>query len=93
MIVHDALLVDNLDEFLVHLVHIIVSVLCLVDQPAQVFRVLSTFGHSSEEVVQCLLVLVLTAQVVLKVGVDLVALVDELLVVGEHDEVFGPDLI
>ena len=65
------------------------------DHSFQVVRLETLRGlwQIDQEIVQRLLVFVLPTQVVLKVRVDLVALVDEGLVVGEHDEEFFADFV
>ena len=85
VIVHDTLMFDYLDEFLIHYVHLIVGIFRLFDQSQQIFRGLSTFRHTSQEIIQRLLIFVLSAKIVLEVRVDLVALMYQLLVVREHD--------
>ena len=95
VIVHNALMFYNLHKLSVKLLGLNMSIFCLVDQPGQVIwlETLSTLGKANQEIIERLFVFVLSPQVVLEVRVDLVTLVHEAQIVGEHNEVVITNLI
>lgn len=84
--VHDALLLDKLDELIEDLLDISMRNIRFVDESLDLrwldFR--RVFGQADEEIIQILLVLVLPPQVVLELCVSLNAFMNDALIVGEH---------
>ena len=84
--VHDALLLDKLDELIEDLLNISMRNIRFVDESLDLrwldFR--RVFGQADEEIIQILLVLVLPPQVVLELCVSLNAFMNDALIVGEH---------
>ena len=84
--VHDALLLDELNELIEDLLNISMRNVRFVNESLDLrwldFK--RVFGQTDEEIIQILLVLVLPPQVVLELCVGLNAFMNDTLIVGEH---------
>ena len=83
MPVHDTLSLDSRDKVRVQVVNLQIGVLCLDDVPIQVIWLesLGCLRQATQEVVQRLLVLIASSEVVLEVRVDLLALLHKLAII------------
>lgn len=95
VIVHDAFVLHNSHKLLVKRMELGKHIICLLYQAGQVIwlETLSTLREADQEANECFFVFVLSPQVILEVRVDLVALMHEGQVIGEHDEVFVAYLV